>query len=281
MKKLKLLSCLCLLTMALGGLTSCVFNGGSTTTTTTTPTTAEPSKTTTVQEYEDTPVEAGKYTYLDIVYDFDKTNKKLKATQYATYNEYKNNGGTVLFNLDAKYVDYEGKHAVYVNYDNVSYYIYVDEAKTKISIKRNTATRSSGMVKLGTIIEPEYGTYVSDKLEQDKLGEDGKRIPNGDGGYVKEEFYLFVELTATTAKLFVGSNATTHKDTPLYSINNYQAKFLQGNVIIEIPHTTAGYSCNLIVLESNVLEFTNDSEDDGTDARYSNYSGSGNMRKIS
>ena len=65
-------------------------------------------------------------------------------------------------------------------------------------------------------IMPTYGFYVSDEQEQYKVDEKGERIANGEGGLLKENFYLFLDLEKTSAKLYVGENNLTHKDTPLH-----------------------------------------------------------------
>ena len=218
--------------------------------------------------YNDTDVESGKYMYLDTVYEFNKTNKSLKATKYSSYSQYKTNEGVSVFDKAVQYVDYLDLHAVYVNHNNIDYYIYNDNNKTKIAVINGSSTRASVLAKLTeTIAEPEYGTYVSDKKTQDKLGPDGHRISDG-------------ELTATKATLYAGSNSTTHSDTALCSIDNYVAKFLQGQVIIYIPHNPGETNCELIFEESNVINFTNYSEALDGDQRYADYSCSGTMTKI-
>lgn len=282
MKIKKALSKLFLATILGVGLASCGSGDGvPTSNQSTSVAISTPTTTPTSVEYNDTTVEAGKYMYLKVVYDFDKTNKKIKATEYASYSQYKNNTGTLLFEKDVKYIDYSNSHAVYFVNDNKEYYVYMDGNKTKISTKSGSLTSTSTFTKLGTVADPEYGTYVSTEFEQSKLGSDGKRIPDGNGGYEKEKFYLFVELTESTAALYAGSNSTTHNSEPLYSITNYVATLSQGHVVIEIPHTNGEFCCRLIFEESNVIDFTNYAEDISTDYKYADYSASGTLTKIS
>ena len=187
-----------------------------------------------------------------------------------------------LTELGVKYIDYFGKNALYVNYDNKEYYIYINNANNlEISTKKGSVTSTSSLLKLPEVIaEPEYGTYVSGKNTQYKLDQDGKRIPTSEGGYEQEDFYLFVELTEPKASLYAGSNASTHNDEPLYSIDNYVSKFVQGKVVIYIPHTNGQYNCNLKFNESNLIEFVNSSENLDGDLKYADYSCSGTMTKI-
>lgn len=254
---------------AVAGLTlaSCMIsiNPGQTTTTTTAP--AQTTTTTTAEvtdtEVATTPVEGGKYNHNNIVYEFDKTNKKIKATKYETYAQYLANTGTAVFtDKDVKYVEYTSATggAIKFSHENIDYYIYKNsQNKLRFDTKRGPgSTSSGGCYSLDDLATPAYGTFVSTKQTQDKVDAQGQRIPTGEGGYEKEDFYMFIELTETSAKVFVSDNNTTHGNTPLYQKDNYDIELINGHLIVKIPHNTeANYNCSIEFEDDTTIRVTN------------------------
>ena len=271
---------------AVAGLTlaSCMIsiNPGQTTTTTTAPaqTTTTTTAVVTDTEVATTPVEGGKYNHNNIVYEFDKTNKKIKATKYETYAQYLANTGTAVFtDKDVKYVEYIGATggAIKFSHENIDYYIYKNsENKLRFDTKRGPgSTSSGGCYSLDNLVQPTYGTFVSTKQTQDKVDAQGQRIPTGEGGYQKEDFYMFIELTATSAKVFVSDNNTTHGETPLYAKDNYDLLLQHGRLFIRIPHNTeANYNCSIEFEDDTTIKVTNSYEKAG------DYSCDGRFTKV-
>ena len=258
---------------AVAGLTlaSCMIsiNPGQTTTTTAAPAQTTTTAVVTDTEVATTPVEGGKYNHNNIVYEFDKTNKKIKATKYETYAQYLANTGTAVFtDKDVKYVEYTSATggAIKFSHENVDYYIYKNSLnKLRFDVKRSSSSTSSGgCFSLNDLATPAYGTFVSTKQTQDKVDAQGQRIPTGEGGYQKEDFYLFVVLTETSAKVYVSDNNTTHGSTPLYQKDNYNIELINGHLIIKIPHNTEkNYDCSIVFNTATTIDVTNSSETHG------------------
>ena len=229
-------------------------------------------------EVSTTEVEGGKYMYNDVVYDIDKTLKKVTVTRYTSYTAYKNNTGTLLFEKSIKYVKYEKSdvehNAVYFENDSKVYYMYVKGTSTMIEEKSGLSFSSGGVVRMTDILEPTYGLYVSSLQEQERVDENGQRIPNGDGGYEKENFYLCVELTQTSAKLYKGTTSTTHDSTPLHQISNYEMLLIAGKIVIRIPHQNGNYNCSITIKANNKIHVNNSYETHG------DYSASGDFTLI-
>ncbi|MBQ9448965.1 MAG: hypothetical protein IJU60_03740 [Acholeplasmatales bacterium] len=276
---------------AVAGLTlaSCMIsiNPGQTTTTTTAPaqTTTTTTAVVTDTEVETTPIEGGKYMLNNVVYDFNKANKTVKATKYETYAEYTSNTGTVVIDtVSVKFVQYSKATggAVKFTSGNTDYYIYnyvdPDTAATKLRLDMKTGTgssRTSGFYPLADLVQPTYGTFVSEKFTQDKVDAQGQRIPTGEGGYEKEDFYMFIELTATSAKVFVSDNNTTHGETPLYVKDNYDLLLQHARLFIRIPHNTeANYNCSIEFEDDTTIRVTNSYEKAG------DYSCDGRFTKV-
>ena len=112
-------------------------------------------------------------------------------------------------------------------------------------------------------IMPTYGSYVSDEQERYEADEKGERIANGEGGFLKENFYLFLDSEKTSAKLYVGENNLTHKDNPLHEINDYTLSYNTLGLAIKIPHKDGEFACTLTITSSTVISFVNSSEKDG------------------
>ena len=280
---------------AVAGLTlaSCMIslNPGQTTNTTggITTTTGTTTNTTVVTDTEvaTTPIEGGKYMMNNVVYDFNKTNKTIKATKYETYAEYTSNTGTVVIDtVSVKFVEYPvdafgsavDGGAVKFTVGNINYYIHKTTAgKTRIDDRPVDGHSSTGhgLAPLADLVQPTYGTFVSEKFTQEKVDEQGKRIPDGDGGYQKEDFYMFIELTATSAKVFVSDNNTTHGETPLYAKDNYDLLLQHARLFIRIPHNTeANYNCSIEFENDTTIRVTNSYEKAG------DYSCDGRFTKV-
>ena len=137
--------------------------------------------------------------------------------------------------------------------------------------RTTTGYSSHGLKDVTNIVEPVYGSFKCEtKFEKYKADAQGNRIPNGDGGYEKEDFYAFLELTETSAKFFVSDNPNTHGDTPLHSVNNYVLELIGGRVTIHIPHQNGDFNVS-ISFDDDGVHFINSSEnnvDHGCSGRF-------------
>lgn len=243
-------------------------------------------KTTTYKEVSSADVEDGDYSYLNGVLKIDNTNKKVTFTKYNDYDEYKAGGKTPEYNESFKYVEYEFMELSTATYKkaNAIYFVHLAEEffiyKNGDSIYLDSNSNASGIIhhtrglvisKVTSFVTPTHGTYVSNELEQYKVDESGNRISNGDGGFQKEKFYLFLELTATEAKIYNSDNNTTHGNTPLHSISNYKLKMRPSGLYIEIPHTQGEFKCSLVIESRSSIGFVNAYE------KHGDYSGSGDF----
>ena len=228
-------------------------------------------------EVSDVPIESGDYLQGSKVYRLDKAKKTLKIIDYDyDYNKYKNDQGTLVNDYTVKFVQIGEDAAVYYGEDQEGYY-YLKQSGTSVRIYHihGGGISYTNMGKFPTLYAPTYGNYVCTQAQtQYKVDGEGKRIPDESGGYVRETFYLFLELSETSAKLFVGENAETHREEPLHSIENYSLRYNAGGTNIRIPHKNGEYNCSLTIMANNEIKFNNSTEKDG------DYSGSGTFTLI-
>lgn len=231
---------------------------------------------TTYKEVADCNVASGKYMLNDVIYDYNKNDKKVIATQYESYTAYKNNVGTKQFEATVKFVEKSNTSAVYFENGGYEYFFLVKEEKVRIIRTKNSVSSEYVLQTFDNIVEPAYGTYVSAKYDQYVVDASGNRIPKDDGGYQKEDFYLFLELTATSAKVYNSDNNQTHGATPLYSLDNYVLYLKNGHVTFSIKHPNGEYTCSFTVKSDTIISCTNYSED----VKGGDYGMSGNLTKI-
>ena len=229
----------------------------------------------TYKELDDCDFPVGKYMINDIVYDYNKTDKKVIATKYESYSAYKNNDGVKQFETTVNFVEKGGIPSVHFKDGDYDYFFLVKEGKTTY-VKKKNAESSGGLISVDKIVEPTYGKYVSSICEQYKVDSDGERIVKDGGGYEKENFYLFLELTETSLKVYVSDNNTTHGDTPLYSLDNYVLTIVYGYICFSVKHPNGNYSCSFRVMSDTVIHCTNSAEN----LKGGDYSMSGNLTKI-
>lgn len=223
------------------------------------------SKSEQIVEVADCDLPSGKYMVNKTVYDYTKTDKKIIVTEYANYSDYLNNIGTKKYEGTVKFVQYKSDvTAILFNDGTNDNYFYLEDSVVKYQIVRGVGSYSSGTsTSPDNIIVPTYGTYVSPIQERDVVDEQGNRIPTGEGGYQKENYYLFVEITATSVKLYVSDNQTSHGSTPLLSKDNYVLELINGTAYIRIPHADTYYKCSIRAKSSTVLIVINDWEKHG------------------
>ena len=207
-------------------------------------------------------LESGKYMVGDIVYTFHKGSKVIELMQYNSYAEYKTQHGARLFEGAVQYVKSAyADECVYFEFNNKDYYLTLENDKPKLYIASGSSYNSTFMSTIGdTIAEPENGTYVSGKQEQTVNG-------------IKEEFFVFIEITDTKASLYVSNTNATYDGEPLHTIDNYVEEFVNGYVRIRIPHQNGSYTCNVTFMQDGV-RFVNSYETAG------DYSCSGTLTKI-
>ena len=216
-------------------------------------------------EVNDSPVASGDYLQGSKVYRLDKESKKLKIIDFeGDYNKYKNNQGTLLNEYTIKFVQI-GEDAV-VYYEAGEGYYCLKQAGSHVNLVHVSggSTSSSSISKFPTLIAPTYGNYVSTKaFTQYKVNEQGERITDSSGDYVEETFYLFLELSETSAKVFVGENNETHRAEPLHSIENYALRYNAGGTYIQIPHKDGEFKCSLTIRSASEIAFNNAYEKHG------------------
>ena len=81
-------------------------------------------------------------------------------------------------------------------------------------------------------------------------------------------------MTATSAKLYVGTDSSTHEETPLHAAENYVLYYNAGGVFFKIPHTEGTLNCGLTVTSATTIHFNNSTE------KYGDYSGTGTFTLI-
>lgn len=216
-------------------------------------------------------IASGQYIRGRNVYELDKANKKLTCVDYGMdYNKLKNKEGTKVFEVDISFVIY-GDHgnAISFKVEKEQRYLYVNASDKLVE---DALALSEGQISFSSttlspvpeFVMPTYGSYVSSKeFTQDKVDGEGKRIPTSEGGYEKESFYLFLDLTATSAKIYVGENASSHKETPLHQVENYALTYNLGGLSIKIPHVGGEFNCSLTITAANEIRFNNSYEKHG------------------
>ncbi len=244
--------------------------------------TAEPTQTALVEVGDCEDVESGDYYTNGAVYTINKTAKKLKSVTYEgnDYNKYKAGQGTLNFEADIKFVEYGDTHAVYFIKDSKETFIYKSTSLSgtpTITMKTITRTSTSSSSSSSNISKMPaayptitYGSYISGAINQDARDEQGQRITNPEGGYVKKDYYYHFDLTETSIKVYVSESAETHAEEPTYKLDNYKVVFNQAALLIQIPKPE--FTCSMsFVAKDNTIRFT-DSSGEG-----SIYSGSGNL----
>lgn len=225
-------------------------------------------------EVADADVESGDYIHGGEVFTIDKTNKKIKSITYENndYKNYINKQGTTNYEANIKFVSYLNKNSIYFKYDNADYILYKNGTSYTLAKIKNSTTTSSSIYKMPEFPEVAYGNYVSSEQEHDKRDASGNRIPNGDGGYVKEKFYYHFSIRETEVKVYVSDNASTYTGDAIYSIQNYALAYNTGGLVIKIPKKE--FNISISFLRNGTVRFT-DSDGEG-----SIYSGSGNLTKV-
>ena len=216
-------------------------------------------------------IDSGMYLYGKYIYDLNKADKKLTCYDFGMdYNKLKAKEGTKVFDVAINFVVYGNKgNAIHFVAGAFDYYLYVSKegkiAEDVVTFDGGQSSIASMFIStLPTFVEPRYGSYVSDKeFEQYKVDAEGKRIENGEGGYEKETFYLFLDLTATSAKIYVGEDNKTHRETVLHGIDNYALTYNAGGLAIKIPHKDGEFNCTLTVVAENTISFNNAYEKHG------------------
>ena len=225
-------------------------------------------------------LESGDYMVVQTVYSFDKANKKLIATKYEDYDSYKNKQGTVLYDGSVRFVKVTSMmlgtlNAAYFEIDGDVRLLYLDSAgKIYLSTHSSMGWTTSSAVAVSEIPLFSMGNYVSEKQTQNKATEEGSYIYDSKENLIKEEFYLFLELTETKASIFVGDNPSTHAPAPLHSVENYKTLIVSGKLMIRIPHTNGEFNCSLTARSETEISFNNSME------RRGDYSASGVFTKI-
>ena len=225
-------------------------------------------------------LESGEYMVLDTIYAFDKENKKLTASKYEDYDSYKSKQGTVLYDGAVRFVkrsslltgDLEG---VYFEINQNIYLLHKNsEGKVVLIIRAGSSETTSSAVAVSEIPLFSMGNYVSEMQTQNKANEEGSYIYDSQGNTIREEFYLFLELSETKASVFLGDNPTTHAETPLHSVENYKTLFVGGKLHIKIPHKDGEFALTLTSHSETEIKFVNAMEKKG------DYSCSGTFTKI-
>ena len=233
---------------------------------------------------DDVPVATGKYLAANIMYDYNKESKTITAIKYSSYQKYKANDGEKLFEASVRFIRYYSSYgdvvcdAAAFESGDTKYHLYLyNEAPRLDSRKEGAIITTSSVVlnKAENLIEPSYGLYVSSEQTKTKSDSTFTSAYYDEEGYaIKEKFYLFIEVSETKAALYKGESATEHEETPLCSIENYEAQLLGGAVGVKIPHNPGDFACSFTFMSSDTIQFTNASE-----VRY-DYGASGIMTKI-
>ena len=216
-------------------------------------------------EVSDSPVASGDYLKGSTVYRLDKENKKLKIIDFeGDYAKYKSDQGTPVNEYTVKFVQIDENAVVYYEVGNGFYYLVQEGKSVKLVHVESGSIRSTSIAKFPTLLAPTYGNYVStEAFTQNKLSESGERLSDDSGNPIKETFYLFLELSETSAKLFVGGDNQTHREQPLHFIENYTLRYNAGGTCIQIPHQNGEFKCTLNIMPDNQIDFNNAWEKDG------------------
>ena len=222
------------------------------------------------EEVETNDLPSGEYSLGNIVYKYDKDTKKLTRTKYEDYEAYKAGTGTKELEVAVKFVQYtsttygSGIPAIYFLDGTKHNFISKNDKNARIeTIHYVDGVKSYStlpMAPVSELIPFTLGNYVSSKeFEQYKVDDQGKVIYDEP----KEKFYLFLELTATKAAIYVGENNQTHRETPLHSVENYKTLFSNGMLRINIPHVGGDFACTLTSKTAGQIEFNNSYEKRG------------------
>ena len=223
---------------------------------------------------------SGNYMVANVIYAFDKENKKISSTKYEDYDAYKNKQGTALYDGSVRFVKVTSVllgnfNAAYFEVNGTVYLLYEKPAGSfRLSTRPRGGWSTSSAVLLGEIPTFSMGNYVSDKQSQNKVNEEGNYVYDSQGFTIREEYYFFLELTETKASVFLGDNPTTHAENPLHSVENYKIRFISGKLHIDIPHKDGDFACTLTSKSETEIKFVDAME------RKGDYSCSGTFTKI-
>ena len=226
-------------------------------------------------------IDSGLYLNGKYVYELNKDDKKIINYDFnSEYEKLKAKDGTKVFEVSIKYIEYgdngqaitfkEGEKVHYI-YKNSTTNAILDESIVTGSVYSHTTVTLST---IPTFIEPTYGSYVSEELEQAKVDDKGDRMYNSDGSSIKEKFYLFLELSQTSAQIFVSDNNQSHGETPLHAIENYVTSYNNSGLSIKIPHKDGQFNCSLTITSASSIKFNNSFE------KHGDYSAAGTFNLI-
>jgi|GEM_PF-954949 len=237
-------------------------------------------------EVDDVDITTGEYMANNTIYAFDKAAKKVTVTRYPTYSSYKDKTGEKLLETPVKYVTYDGSalahyqkiNAITFEDRTTIYYIFpLDGAIRLDSYSTDSPVRmviSLSLTTVGDIIEPTYGHYVSTEQKQYKVDAQGQRIETSDGGYLRETFFIHLELEEKSAKLFASQTQDSHGDNPIHQLEDYELLFVSGKLGFHIPHVGGKYKADILIVSATEIHIVNSYEKDG------DYSMSGIMTKV-
>ena len=229
------------------------------------------------EEVTDANINSGDYIVGELIYRVDKNSKKLSVIDFdMDFWKHDRDQGELKLEKDIKYVNYSGNDAVYYQDDGKDFFIYKSNNSIYLTKKSGNTTTSQTIYAfpLNPAIPYRPAIYISNQLEQYKVDKDGNRIPDGEGGYQKETFYLFVRLRDTYAALYVGTR-TEGWDFEQGYINDYKYSYNVGGMMIKIPHAEDDGYCTLTVTGNYEMRISNHSDKEG------NYSGTGTMSFLS
>ena len=223
-------------------------------------------------------ISSGDYILGRNILSIDKNNKKAKLVNYEMdYYKYKAKNGTLIYDENIKFVRFKDNYDA-INIVSQNAYIYTSNGKvTYAQLTEGENSYSSTYQSINLVpqfVLPTYGDYISPKLTQNKIDEQGKKIPSDNGGYVQESFYLFLTISQDKAQLFVSDNTSTHNENPLGEIENYSLSFNAEGIFFKIPHKEGDKACSLTVASAETIRFINSYEKNG------DYSGSGTFTLI-
>ena len=220
-------------------------------------------------------IEGGDYMVNTTIYSFDKANKKMKVTQYEDYESYKKNEGTLLFDVAVRFVLVNNNYnAIYFENEGLIYLLRKNADAMQMVTKNGGVTSTLPAFLVAEIAQFSYGNYRSDKQSQNKADEEGNYIYDSQNNTIREEFYLYLELSETKASIYVEDSEFNRSETPLHSITNYTVILANGKLLIKIPHENGSFNCSLTARSETTITFTNSME------RKGDYSCAGTFTKI-